>query len=197
MHVWFSTEYACIILPPFPSHLKRLLHLHPDVCACNWNPFYELQLHLQLSSVQEINVGNRKYNADEWGVAEMCDMFCRTLGRGHIHIQACDAMEESGCTHAAKDGRRHETRRYVGMESEGPKDELTHDAHWASMGWRDPCSTSKRRECTSRVFFFIHRQILLLRSDRGQMCCLHRQPLLIDFFLTQIFEEEVCVMRNL
>ena len=66
-------------------------------------------------------------------------------------MQPCDAMEASGRTHAAGDGRRHETRRYVGMEIDGPKDELTHEAHWASVGWRDPCSASELQVCTRIV----------------------------------------------
>lgn len=95
------------------------------------------------SLTQDIDIGGRKYVAGESGRAEMCDMFCRTLGRGHIHISPCDSSP-STCTHAPKDGRRHETCRY-GPDEHVPKDELTHENHWATVGWEDPCSAAERK----------------------------------------------------
>ena len=99
-------------------------------------------------------------------------------------MQPCDAMETAGCTHAATDGRRHETCRYVGMENGGPKDELTHEAHWASVGWRDPCSASECQVCTTIVsmscscslHFAIYSILLILLSilllESEFTCCL-------------------------
>ena len=93
---------------------------------------------------QHIDIGPRKYVTGESGCAEMCDMFCRSMGRGHFHIRPCEAPQASSCTHSAREGRRHETVRY-GPDENVPKDELTHDAHWATAGWKDPCSDLERQ----------------------------------------------------
>ena len=74
----------------------------------------------------------------------MCDMFCRTLKRGHIHITTCDAEGGAMCTHASEDGRRHQSCTY-GPDPNVPKDELTHECHWASIGWKDPCFENERK----------------------------------------------------
>jgi uncharacterized protein YegL len=91
----------------------------------------------------DIDIGERRYVAGESGTAEMCDMFCRKLGRGHIHIALCDALAGVPCTHAAADGRRHETCRYH-PDTSVPKDELTHSLHWRNIGFEDPCSAEER-----------------------------------------------------
>jgi len=92
----------------------------------------------------DIDIGDRKYVAGESGTAEMCDMFCRKLGRGHVHVVLCDASAVgSPCTHAAVDGRRHQTCRYH-PDPAVPKDELTHSLHWRNIGFEDPCSAEER-----------------------------------------------------
>lgn len=101
-----------------------------------------MRLHPPL--VQNIDIGPRKYMTGESGAAEMCDMFCRSMGRGHFHIRPCEAPHAALCTHSAREGRRHETVRY-GPNENVPKDELTHDAHWATAGWKDPCSDLERQ----------------------------------------------------
>ena len=90
----------------------------------------------------DIDIGERRYVAGESGTAEMCDMFCRKLGRGHIHIVPCDSIAGVPCTHVA-DGRRHETCRYH-PDPAVPKDELTHASYWRHIGFEDPCSAEER-----------------------------------------------------
>ena len=92
-----------------------------------------------VANQDNIEVGNHKYKVGEQAVAEMCHIFCNTLGRGHSHIVECDSEDPKSCMYSAKeDGRRHETMRYQ-PNPDIPKDELTHDSYWASIGFEDPC----------------------------------------------------------
>eukprot|EP01119_Soliformovum_irregulare_P015879 TRINITY_DN4538_c0_g1_i3.p1 TRINITY_DN4538_c0_g1~~TRINITY_DN4538_c0_g1_i3.p1 ORF type:complete len:2418 (+),score=551.37 TRINITY_DN4538_c0_g1_i3:532-7785(+) len=96
-----------------------------------------------ISDSENIDLGERKYVVGESGSAEMCMMFCKTLGRGHIHITPCDADKEAECTHAAVDGRRHQTLKY-GPDESTLKDELTHEAYWDHIGFEDPSSAEEK-----------------------------------------------------
>eukprot|EP00899_Mesostigma_viride_P022516 jgi/Mesvir1/3449/Mv11943-RA.1 len=99
-----------------------------------------------------LDVGDRKYVTGESGQAEMCNLGCQSLGRGHIHILPCDADDPDQCTYSACDGRRHETRRY-GPDEDLPKDELTHAIYWETIGWHDNCSVAERElfaKCSHR-----------------------------------------------
>ncbi|GAQ86658.1 hypothetical protein KFL_003030010, partial [Klebsormidium nitens] len=99
-----------------------------------------------VADAEEIDLGGgRVYAPGESGRAEMCDMFCRSTGRGHIHIMDCDSADPLRCTHAAEDGRRHQTRVYL-PNGHVPKDELTHAAYWDTVGWEDSCSAADRAE---------------------------------------------------
>eukprot|EP00271_Cylindrocystis_brebissonii_P002640 TRINITY_DN1340_c0_g2_i2.p1 TRINITY_DN1340_c0_g2~~TRINITY_DN1340_c0_g2_i2.p1 ORF type:complete len:445 (-),score=51.79 TRINITY_DN1340_c0_g2_i2:282-1592(-) len=108
-----------------------------------------------VSEDENIDIGDRKYKRGESGRAEMCDMFCRTLGRGHIHVDKCDAAKGSRCTHAASDGRKHQSCRY-GEDASVQHDELTHESHWATIGWKDPCSAAERKEFARCGCFCAH-----------------------------------------
>ena len=39
--------------------------------------------------MKDIDVGQHKYTIGESSVVEYCDQFCKSLGRGHIHIIKC------------------------------------------------------------------------------------------------------------
>ena len=92
-----------------------------------------------VANQDNIEVGNHKYKVGEQAVAEMCHIFCNTLGRGHSHIVECDSEDPNHCVYSAKeDGRRHQTMRYQ-PNPDIPKDELTHDSYWALIGFQDPC----------------------------------------------------------
>ena len=92
-----------------------------------------------VANEDEIQVGTHKYKVGEPAVAEICHVFCKSLGRGHIHIVECDSEDSTACIYSArKDQRRHESTRYH-PNPEKPKDEITHKAYWASVGFEDPC----------------------------------------------------------
>ena len=92
-----------------------------------------------VATEDDIQVGTHKYKVGEPAVAEMCHIFCNTLGRGHIHIVECDSEDPTACVYSAKDDRRrHESTKYQ-PNPEVPKDEITHEAYWASIGFQDPC----------------------------------------------------------
>ena len=90
-----------------------------------------------VANADEINIGEHVYQVGEPAVAEMCHIFCKTLGRGHIHVANCRAIESKQCT--GDKNRRHATVKYQPNEDE-PKDELTHKAYWNFIGFEDPCS---------------------------------------------------------
>ncbi|XP_075243180.1 uncharacterized protein LOC142337658 [Convolutriloba macropyga] len=86
----------------------------------------------------DIQVGSHKYKVGEPAVAEMCHVFCKTLGRGHAHIVECNNLPGHCYYTTREDGRRHETAKYH-PNPEVPKDEMTHEAYWAMIGFQDPC----------------------------------------------------------
>ena len=95
---------------------------------------------------REIDVADRKYVWGERGTAEMCPLFCRVQGRGHIHLALCGAGAGGVCAgSAAPRSARHETKRY-GPDVDVPKDEIKHAAYWAGMGFEDPCSSTDQSE---------------------------------------------------
>ena len=68
----------------------------------------------------------------------MCHLFCKSLGRGHIHVVKCESNDPNNCVHLANDdSRRHESKKY-GPNFDVPKDEITHKAYWTSIGFQDP-----------------------------------------------------------
>eukprot|EP01084_Bolivina_argentea_P204199 348687_1 len=80
---------------------------------------------------------NRSYKAGDEGTAEMCNMFCVRLGRGHIHLEKCTAKDSKACENTER-GQRHESKKYY-PDPEIPKDEIRHSLYWAQKKWEDPC----------------------------------------------------------
>ena len=92
-----------------------------------------------VANEHDIQIGDHKYKVGEPAVAEMCHIFCNTLGRGHIHIVECDSEDPTACVYSASsDGRRNETTEYQ-PNPENLKDEITHEAYWTLIGFQDPC----------------------------------------------------------
>ena len=81
-------------------------------------------------------VGERKYGPGESARAEICDDFCRRLGRGHTHVIRCQG------DHGDHDPRlRHDVRtQYADVVF----DEVTHDYYWEYCQIEDNCSESER-----------------------------------------------------
>ena len=99
------------------------------------------------SEAEEIDLGSRKYVWGESGVAEMCNLHCKARGRGHVHLIECEGGKRGGTCIAAGvvQGGRHETMQY-GPDYDVAKDELTHDAYWRHMNFKDPCTEEERVE---------------------------------------------------
>ncbi|KAL3698230.1 hypothetical protein R1sor_012306 [Riccia sorocarpa] len=95
---------------------------------------------------EDIDILDRKYKWGESGIAEMCNMYCKAQGRGHVHLIPCpkgvDAKLACG---GVFDGCRHETCLY-GPDFDVPKDEITHTAYWKYQRFEDPCSAEDRKE---------------------------------------------------
>lgn len=78
-------------------------------------------------------------------VAETCDSFCTSCGRGHLHFAPCN---KHLCGSAVHDGVRHSKRVFADPSSTvggGIKafDEYTHEFHWKHMGFEDPVKTAE------------------------------------------------------
>jgi uncharacterized protein YegL len=99
-----------------------------------------------LSDSKEIDLEDRKYRAGELGIAEMCNLFCSKMGRGHIHYVKC---ERSGRKRCIYDGDNNPHRRHCKRKLE-PKpssemDKVLHEEYWRTIGWKDPCTSSEER----------------------------------------------------
>ncbi|OWZ17390.1 hypothetical protein PHMEG_0008676 [Phytophthora megakarya] len=60
---------------------------------------------------EDIDVGDRKYQVGERGIAEMCNLFCAKMGCGHVRYYPCESRGEEKCVYttsdSSKDNRRH------------------------------------------------------------------------------------------
>ncbi|GLJ34388.1 hypothetical protein SUGI_0691360 [Cryptomeria japonica] len=151
---------CCIPIPPFEKkhrgahvHTKNELSVHycDTRCqACGYfcrRPVGHLGLHETthgnmrnvrfISEEEDIDIKDRKYKWGEKGEAEMCNMYCRKQGRGHIHLVPCKGFEI--CASNLYDGARHETVKY-GPDVDVPKDEMTHETYWEYVRFVDPCT---------------------------------------------------------
>ncbi|KAH9291385.1 hypothetical protein KI387_043423, partial [Taxus chinensis] len=95
-----------------------------------------------ISDSEDIEIHDRKYKWGERGEAEMCNMYCRKLGRGHIHLVPCP---DSACTNNLYNGSRHATVKY-GPDVDIAKDEMTHETYWQCVRFVDPCTEEEREE---------------------------------------------------
>ena len=84
---------------------------------------------------------SREYKIGDSGKAEMCNVFCERLGRGHIHLELCGYAPKK-CVE--EEGRRHEHKKYQ-PEPEIPKDEVKHSKFWRRKKWKDPCIEKKQK----------------------------------------------------
>ena len=97
-----------------------------------------------ISASSTFVVGEHIYARGDSGKAEMCNMHCKSLGRGHIHLEPCSdgAQNMSMCSaHDPRNGRRHqkEATRYCSKDGVIQMDELKHEAYWRMIGFEDPC----------------------------------------------------------
>lgn len=88
---------------------------------------------------------NHKYGQGEKGIAEMCNMYCSSAGRGHVHYLKCDQKTPSTCVYnGLNDQRRHCTTK-VEPRPQHEIDELLHEKYWKTIGWEDPCRSGAER----------------------------------------------------
>eukprot|EP00884_Botryococcus_braunii_P007870 jgi/Botrbrau1/17084/Bobra.0611s0002.1 len=110
-----------------------------------------------VSEDKDIDVGPRKYVQGESGIAETCDSFCNSCGRGHVHVIPCDKTQ---CGSLLCDGRRHACSKYAdGTGSATEVDELTHEAYWENIDFKDPCTHDQQRlfkKCNAQCGSIIH-----------------------------------------
>ncbi|OQR88078.1 hypothetical protein THRCLA_10410, partial [Thraustotheca clavata] len=97
-----------------------------------------------VSDTNAFDIGDKKYEAGETGVAEMCPYFCTQMGRGHIHYVPCSYNNADSCVNGAE-GRRHCTVELL-PTPETQMDEILHDAYWKAIGWEDPVVSRSERE---------------------------------------------------
>ena len=94
------------------------------------------------SAIVNVHVGERKYGPGESAHAEICDDFCRRLGRGHTHVMRCQG------DHGDDDPRvRHDVETQY---ADVVLDEVTHDYYWEYCHIDDNCSESEKelfRKC--------------------------------------------------
>ncbi|RLN53297.1 hypothetical protein BBJ29_000457 [Phytophthora kernoviae] len=97
-----------------------------------------------IAKSNDIDIEDRKYCVGECGTAEMCNLFCTKVGRGHVHYLPCDSKHGKNCTAAAsKDRCRHCVDEVYPPPDKG-MDELLHAQFWAAIGWEDPCTDEER-----------------------------------------------------
>jgi len=91
-----------------------------------------------VSEGEDFAVGDRRYGVGDVGEAEMCNMYCRSLGRGHLHVAYCSSTAHE-CTASREDGVQHAVVKY-NPDPEKEKDEMNHSAFWTSIRFADPCA---------------------------------------------------------
>jgi len=80
-----------------------------------------------------VDGSSRTYRVGDEGTAEMCNLFCQRMGRGHVHLEYCKDRDFH------EPHTRHETKKYLGGNESRPKDEVQHAKFWSRKNWKDPC----------------------------------------------------------
>lgn len=92
-----------------------------------------------------INWEDRKYVPGEKGVAEMCNIYCSSAGRGHVHYLKCDKETVSACVYTGLQDQRRHCMTELKPRPEHQVDELLHERYWKTIGWEDPCRSALER----------------------------------------------------
>ncbi|CAI5706320.1 unnamed protein product [Peronospora farinosa] len=88
---------------------------------------------------------NRKYEVGEKGIAEMCNMFCSSAGRGHVHYLKCDRAASSSCVYSGLPDQRRHCHLELKPHPKHEVDEVLHEKYWKTIGWEDPCRSAAER----------------------------------------------------
>ncbi|ETP29022.1 hypothetical protein F442_21761 [Phytophthora nicotianae P10297] len=138
-----STAHYCDARCPSCSYYCNKHFGHMDLHATSHGNMRQTYF---IAKGNDIDIEDRKYQVGERGIAEMCNLFCTKMGRGHTHYLPCEGEGVTRCVYtgdASEDQRRH------CMDSLFPRpdqemDQLLHANFWASIGWEDPCSEIER-----------------------------------------------------
>jgi hypothetical protein len=77
----------------------------------------------------DIELGGRKFSANDEGAPMMCNLVCSSMGR-HVHIEYCRAGGDARCEGAEL---QHINARMI-PNPDRPKDAITHNLYWRRMG---------------------------------------------------------------
>ncbi|KAE9250593.1 hypothetical protein PF002_g4708 [Phytophthora fragariae] len=88
---------------------------------------------------------DRKYAAGEKGVAEMCNMYCASAGRGHVHYLKCDQDRSAACVYTGLQDQRRHCKTELKPQPAHQVDEVLHEKYWKTIGWEDPCRSAAER----------------------------------------------------
>jgi serine/threonine protein kinase len=99
-----------------------------------------------VSSEMSFYVGD---NENGYATTELCDQFCKRLGRGHTHFIVCKQPKICSNTPHLRHNQRIPDQVLEDHE-DLVLDEVTHDFYWKEMGFEDPCTESEQenyRKC--------------------------------------------------
>ena len=133
------------------------------------------QVFVSKIDVEKIRVGKREYRPGESAQKELCDEFCRRLGRGHTHIIPCPG------DHGNDPRLRHDIR-IIGKTPEVVLDEVTHDYYWEHCQIEDNCSESEKELFRKCDYYCAAFDVPDLRGDDESFCQLElwHEPLRSD-----------------
>jgi uncharacterized protein YegL len=102
-------------------------------------------MHFVAQEQDVITWEDRKYAAGEKGVAEMCNMYCSSAGRGHVHYLRCDKEEAIACVYTGLHDHRRHCKSALNPPPAHEVDEVLHAKYWKTIGWEDPCRSASER----------------------------------------------------
>ncbi|KAL4101768.1 hypothetical protein PRIC1_005516 [Phytophthora ramorum] len=88
---------------------------------------------------------DRKYVPGEKGIAEMCNMYCSSAGRGHVHYLKCEKETAPACVYVGGQDQRRHCQTELHPPPEHQIDEVLHEKYWKTIGWEDPCRSASER----------------------------------------------------
>ncbi|KAL4167153.1 hypothetical protein KRP22_012640 [Phytophthora ramorum] len=138
-----NTVHYCDVRCPSCSYYCNKHHGHMGLHATSHGNMQKTHF---LAKDKDIDIDDRKYQVGERGIAEMCNVFCTKMGRGHLHYLPCEGNGREKCVYTADASKDH--RRHCEEELYPPParamDELLHAQFWTTIGWEDPSSEEER-----------------------------------------------------
>lgn len=138
-----STVHYCDVRCPSCSYYCNKHYGHMGLHATSHGNMRQTYF---MAKTNDIDVEDRKYQVGERGIAEMCNLFCSKMGRGHTHYLSCEGKGDEKCVYtadASEDHRRHCVDNLF-PPPDRDMDELLHAKFWSTIGWEDPCNDEER-----------------------------------------------------